>query len=106
MIKEVLIPSIYRRTDEDAEREELFLPHLTNPDTQVSPNFQQLTEKTASTKSKSFYPQDEKAVERIMLHRRWLIVTMTALLAVLSQKKHWQAAGDTAQQLDICNFCK
>ncbi|KAK2644484.1 hypothetical protein Ddye_019679 [Dipteronia dyeriana] len=41
----------YFRTDEDAEREELFL-HITNFDTQASPSFQQLTEKTASTKSR------------------------------------------------------
>ncbi|KAI9197538.1 hypothetical protein LWI28_000328 [Acer negundo] len=42
----------YYRTDEDAEREDLFLPHLTNFDSLGSPSFQQLTEKTALTKSK------------------------------------------------------
>ncbi|KAL5842513.1 hypothetical protein ACOSQ3_013116 [Xanthoceras sorbifolium] len=41
----------YYRTDEDAEREELFHPHLTNSDT-ASPSSQQLTERSTSTKSK------------------------------------------------------
>lgn len=42
----------YYRTDEDAEGEELFLPHPVTSDTQASPGSQQLTGKTISTKSR------------------------------------------------------
>ncbi|KAH7545748.1 hypothetical protein FEM48_Zijuj01G0126700 [Ziziphus jujuba var. spinosa] len=42
----------YYRTDEDAEREELFLPYSTESDTQASPSTQQFTGKNCSTKSK------------------------------------------------------
>ncbi|KAM1033507.1 hypothetical protein FF1_036992 [Malus domestica] len=57
----------YYRTDEDAEGEELFLPHPMTSDTQASPSSQQFCGKSGSTKTKAkkqTHPNSKPNIQR------------------------------------------
>ncbi|KAM1005156.1 hypothetical protein ACFX2C_005271 [Malus domestica] len=54
----------YYRTDEDAEGEELFLPHPMTSDTQASPSSQQFGGKSCSTKTKAKKPPHSNSKPR------------------------------------------